>query len=228
MTGYVNNRWETSSRSCARRGLFVLAATLLFGTAMPRVCNGSEVLWNTFHIYDFSSWEDGLHLIEEIVGYGPGIGILGNGDVSATGSFNDGGGSYWVYSFFGDALYSFEDYLNREMAADVEYTASDIIIAGANFNGHEDMGSTGHTYLAVIGFKPAQVGEPATPETAIPYYGWVELDGMYVVSSAITGAGPLVIGTGYIIPEPTGGALFLLGAAALLLRRRRKSKRGRS
>ena len=97
----------------------------------------------------------------------------------------------------------------REMAADVEYTIGEVVLSGADFNGHECPASEGHTYLAVLGFN------------GVHYYGWVEMDGMTVVSSAITADGPLVIGTGiFAIPEPAGGLLVLLGVAALALRRR--------
>ena len=215
----MSEKRNSALRSTAK--LCAIFMAVLLGAVAPRVCPGATVLWNTFEMYDFGSWVEGMHLLQAGGEYVPGIAILATGDIFTGDNTNaDSGGSYWVYSYFGDTLTSFEDYMNREMAADIGYTSKEVR-AGANFNGHED--SNGHTYLAVIGFTSGVDIPDASPDTMPPYYGWVELDGVHVVSSAITGDGPLVIGTGYMIPEPAGGVLLLLGAAALLLRRRREA-----
>lgn len=60
-------------------------------------------------------------------------------------------------------------------------------------------------------------------------YGWICLhvddDGniSYVDSAFDLDGGPMIVGGGSAIPEPSGGLLFLLGGAALALRRRRRT-----
>ena len=173
-------------------------------------CQAANVLWNTFMVEDFSSWVDGAWILCASAPYSPGVGFLTDGSVWVGGSFNaDEGGSYWVHSSYGDELSTFDDYLTRTLIADVEYT-SDKVIAGTGVSGHE--------YLAIIG----HCTYPSYDTTAddVTYYGWVELNGNSIVSSAITADGPLRVGTGDLIPEPTAGLLALLGLAAFALRRK--------
>ena len=185
-------------------------------------CDGANIEWNTFDVYDFSSWEVGLRLVQSGLPYAPGIAFSADGSVNEAGSFNcDEGGSYWVYSFYGDALLIFDDYLNRELAADVCYSSSGITSTGANFNGHEDLASNGHTYLAIIGFNDMQLDSDFNViHNHVEYFGWIEMDGMSVVSSALSADGPLRVGTGQVLPEPSSDILLLLGLAGLALRRR--------
>ncbi len=64
-----------------------------------------------------------------------------------------------------------------------------------------------------------------------PYnvYGWVEFgfanpDGLIVVNGAMDfDGGPMIVGGGSAIPEPSGGLLLLFGAAAMALKRRRQT-----
>lgn len=175
------------------------------------------MLWNTFDVYDFGSWESGAWILQSGLPYAPGIGFYGNGDVWAEGCFNvDGGGSYWVHSSYGDELSSFADYAGRQHLADVMYIG-DAVATGEGVSG-------GHEYLAIIGRTSNMYDPSAKIET---YYGWVELDGKKVVASAITADGPLRIGTGEVIPEPSGAALLLMGLAGLLLRRNDRVGDGR-
>ena len=172
-------------------------------------CQSANVLWNTFMVEDFSSWVDGAWILCSSAPYSPGVGFLADGSVWVGGSFNaDEGGSYWVHSSYGDELSTFDDYLARTMIADVAYT-SDKVIAGTGVSGHE--------YLAIIG----HCTYPPYDTTAedVTYYGWVELNGNSIVSSAITADGPLRVGTGDVIPEPAAGFLLLVGLAGLALRR---------
>lgn len=171
-------------------------------------CQSANVLWNTFMVEDFSSWVDGAWILCSSAPYAPGVGFLADGSVWVGGSFNaDAGGSYWVHSSYGDELATIDDYLTRTMIADVNYT-SDEVVAGTGVSGHE--------YLAIIGHTSTTYNPHSAVET---YYGWVELNGNTIVSSAITSDGPLRVGTGDVIPEPTAGFLLLVGLAGLALRR---------
>jgi len=169
----------------------------------------ADVLWNTFSVDDFDVWKEGAWLLGSHLPYAPSVGFNADGTVWVDGCFNyDAGGAYWVHSYFGDELYSFDDYFKRTLLADVNYTGNAVIVGD---------GVSTHEYLAIIGITSNEYN----PETKIEtYYGWVELDGKTVVSSAITAAGPLRVGTGEVIPEPTAAMLLLLGLAGLALRRR--------
>lgn len=168
---------------------------------------GANVRWNAFDVYDFGSWQQGAWMLGSGLPYAPGVGFYGTGDVLAEGSYNaDGGGSYWVHSFWGDELSSFSDYEERQLLADVRYTGESVV-AGEGVSG-------GHEYLAIIGYTSNMYDPTAKIET---YYGWVELNGKEVVASAITADGPLRVGTGEVIPEPSSGFLCLAGLLALML-----------
>lgn len=171
---------------------------------------GANVLWNTFEINDFSSWEQGAWTLGSGLPYAPGVGFHGNGTVWADGSFNvDGGGSYWVHSALNDAIVSFSDYEERRLLADVGFTGMAVVV-GEGLSG-------GHEYLAIIGYTSNLFDSTAKIET---YYGWIELNGKEVVASAITADGPLRVGTGEVIPEPTSGFLCLIGLLTMMLSRR--------
>lgn len=188
---------------------FNLMFFLLAALATGQKCNAAGVIWNSFVIDDFSSWVEGGWILGSPLPYAPGVGFLGNGDVWAEGSFNvDGGGSYWVHSVLGDELSSFSDYEERQLLADVRYTGRSVVVGEGVSGGHE--------YLAIIGYTSNMYDPTAKIET---YYGWVELNGKEVVSSAITADGPLRVGTGEVIPEPTSGYLYLVGLLVLMLRR---------
>ena len=185
-------------------------------------CDGANILWNTVEILDFTHWEDGLYLVDAPLPFAPSVWLVSKDGkdaiVDAEGTLNiDEGGSYWVYSFYGDTLTSFDDYLQRDLLADAYYTNEDVTTPGKNFAGHEDREHNGHTYLAIIGYSNDQWDT----HDHIDYYGWVEMDGMSVVSSALTSDGPLKVGTGEVIPEPSCGLLLFVGIAALSLRRKR-------
>ena len=179
-------------------------------------CFGANVLWNTFEINDFSSWHQGAWVLGSGLPYAPSVGFYGDGAVWVEGGFNaDGGGAYWVHSVLGGGLSPFCEYAGRRPLADAGDTGKPVV-AGEGVSG-------GHEYLAIIGYTSNIFDPTASIET---YYGWVELEGNTVIASAITAVGPLRIGTGDVIPEPSGGLLFLLGGAALVLRRRRRTHVG--
>lgn len=194
---------------------FNLMFFLLVALVTGQKCNAAGVIWNTFAVDDFSSWVEGGWVLGSCLPYAPGVGFYGSGDVWTGGSYNaDGGGSYWVHSFLGDELSSFSEYAERQLLADVRYTNGDAVIAGEGLSG-------GLEYLAIIGYTPNMLDSMAEGET---YYGWVELNGKEVIASAITADGPLRVGTGEVIPEPSSGFLCLAGLLALMLCRPRGNR----
>lgn len=177
-------------------------------------CNinyAANIVWNTFQVDDFSTWIEGMWLLGAPLPYGPSVGILGDGSIHEPSCWCYGrGGAYWVHSFFGDELCSQYDYAERELLADVYYTG-DTVIAGTGVSGRE--------YLAILGW--ALMSKDGIVES-VPYYGWVEIDAdeKSVIASALTADGPLRVGTGELIPEPSSALLMVIGCAGLLLRRR--------
>ena len=187
--------------SRTRLAAIVLAAVLSAGDA-----HSASIEWDSCYIAYWDSWSPGLWSIIFPAG---GMTIDANGDI-ATGIYSQGSWvSYWVYATFGDALASFEDYAVRPLAADLAFTGEDAI-NGDNINTHRD--SDGRLYLAIIGREGQD--DPTY------HYGWVELQGTTILSSAYSDM-PLIVGTDQVIPEPSSALLLLLGCAGLALRRRR-------
>ena len=179
----------------------VLAAVLSAGDA-----HSASISWNAFYVSDLNEFSPGLWTIDSPLGS---MAICGNGEIGY-GIFSQGSWvSYWVYSTYGDALASFEDYAARPLAVDMAFTGEDCI-SGDNINTHWD--SDGKLYLAIIGWE----GQ----ENPKYHYGWVELQGRTILSSAYSDM-PLIVGTDLVIPEPSSALLLLLGCAGLALRRRR-------
>ena len=205
----MNKHLHIIIRGCLSRLLMArLLAVILFSSS----AFGASVSWDTFEIQDWNDWGKGYW---ELVSYGPtGLGFSKDGDVSLGFSHWDPPYeiSYWVYAAFGDELFDISDFQNKPLAADLCFV-NDTAVAGENIDAHRDV--DGIVYLAFIEYE----GSPSP----VYYYGWVELQGTTILSSAYSDM-PLIVGTDQVIPEPSSALLLLLGCAGLALRRRRRFK----
>ena len=183
--------------------------------------NAAEVLWGLFSAhasYDPEVSGVQLHYFGEIQ---PEIGILyGYADeilasINGRGIANVGiNMTIWVDAAYGDVLFDGYFMSNKRIYSYKDYFGSEWADAEIRYEREVVQGET--LYIAFA-------GEPEM----YPFYGWLELlvedDGLSLVSSALTYSPGLIVGTGDFgaIPEPTSGALAVLGIALLALRRRR-------
>lgn len=118
----------------------------------------------------------------------------------------------WVIAAEGDVMKA-EYFADKEPFADYCFTDFQSVIYGVQ---EVIVGDCVPFYFAVIGDSRHWSEDPSY------YYGWVELcsvgDDIVLVNSAIS-TGPLIVGGGAAIPEPTSALLLLLGLAGLALKR---------